>query len=83
MLHVLSPVGSLPSQQQRWKNNNQLAMRARDKEGKGGKAMAMGIRVAGDEEGKCKEEGNGVNNKGVHKAGWPTSSRHVRLKEHA
>jgi hypothetical protein len=32
--------------------NNQLAMVACDKEGKGGKAMAMGIRVAGDKEGK-------------------------------
>ncbi len=31
---------------------NQLAMGACDKEGEGGKAMAMEIRVAGDEEGK-------------------------------
>jgi hypothetical protein len=30
--------------------NNQLAMGACDKEGKGGKAMAMGIRVAGDKD---------------------------------
>ena len=29
--------------------NNQLAMVACDEEGEGGKAMAMGIRVAGDE----------------------------------
>ena len=29
--------------------NNRLAMGACDEEGKGGKAMAMGIRVAGDE----------------------------------
>ncbi len=35
--------------------NNQLAMVACDKEGKGGKAMAMGIRVAGDKEGKGDE----------------------------
>jgi hypothetical protein len=35
--------------------NNQLAMGACDKEGKGGKAMAMGIRVAGDEEGEGDE----------------------------
>jgi hypothetical protein len=32
--------------------NNQLAMGACDKEGKGGKAMAMGIRVVGDKEGE-------------------------------
>jgi hypothetical protein len=32
--------------------NNQLAMGACDEEGEGGKAMAMGIRVAGDEEGE-------------------------------
>jgi hypothetical protein len=31
--------------------NNQLALGACDKEGKGGKVMAMGIRVAGSEEG--------------------------------
>ncbi len=35
--------------------NNQLALGACDKEGKGGKAMAMGIRVAGDEEGEGDE----------------------------
>ncbi len=35
--------------------NNQLAMGACDKEGKGGKAMAMGIRVAGNKEGKGDE----------------------------
>ncbi len=35
--------------------NNQLAMGACDKEGEGGKAMAMGIRVAGDEEGEGDE----------------------------
>ncbi len=39
------------------KNNNQLMMGAYDKEGKGGKAMAMGIRVAGD------KEGDGIGNK--------------------
>ncbi len=38
--------------------NNQQAMGACDKEGKGSKAMAMGIRVAGN------KEGNGVGNKG-------------------
>ena len=32
--------------------NNRLAMGACDEEGEGGKAMAMGIRVAGDEEGE-------------------------------
>jgi hypothetical protein len=32
--------------------NNQLAIGACDKEGEGGKAMAMGIRVVGNEEGK-------------------------------
>jgi hypothetical protein len=32
--------------------NNQLAMGACDKEGKGGKAIAMEIRVAGNEEGE-------------------------------
>jgi hypothetical protein len=35
--------------------NNQLAMVACDQEGKGGKAMAMGIRVAGNEEGEGDE----------------------------
>jgi hypothetical protein len=44
--------------------NNQLAMGACDKEGKGSKAMVMGIRVAGDEEGNNDKEGNVVSNKG-------------------
>jgi hypothetical protein len=44
---------------------NQLAMGACDKKGKGGKAMAMAIRVAGDEEGKGGEAGDGVGNEGV------------------
>ncbi len=44
--------------------NKQLAMGAWDKKGKGGKAMAMGIRVAGDKEGKGNKEGNVVGNKG-------------------
>ncbi len=35
--------------------NNQLAMVACDEEGKGGKAMAMGIRVAGDKDGEGDE----------------------------
>ena len=35
--------------------NNQLAMVACDEEGEGGKVMAMGIRVAGDKEGKGDE----------------------------
>ena len=35
--------------------NNQLAMGACDKEGEGGKAMAMGIRVADDREGEGDE----------------------------
>jgi hypothetical protein len=44
--------------------NNQLAMGACDKEGKGGKAMAMGIRVVGDKEGKGNEEGDVIGKKG-------------------
>ncbi len=44
--------------------NNQLAMGAWDKKGKGSKAMVMGIRVVGDKEGKGKEEGNVVGNEG-------------------
>ena len=39
-------------------------MGACDKKGEGGKAMAMGIRVAGDKEGKRDEAGNGVGDKG-------------------
>ncbi len=35
--------------------NNQLAMVACNKEDEGGKAMAMGIRVAGNKEGKGDE----------------------------
>ena len=35
-------------------------MGACDEKGEGGKAMAMGIRVAGDEEGKGDEEDDGV-----------------------
>jgi hypothetical protein len=35
-------------------------MGACDEEGEGGKAMAMGIRVAGDEEGEGYEAGDGV-----------------------
>ena len=35
-----------------------------DKKGEGGKAMAMGIRVAGDEEGEGDEAGDGVDHKG-------------------
>ena len=41
------------------KKNNQLAMGACDEKGEGGKAMVMGIRVAGDEEGEGDEAGNG------------------------
>jgi hypothetical protein len=44
--------------------NNQLAMGAWGEEGKGNKAMAMGIRVAGDKEGKNDEEGHVVGNEG-------------------
>jgi hypothetical protein len=47
------------------KNNNQLAIGACDEEGKGGMAMATGIRVAGDKEGKGNKEGNDVNEGGV------------------
>ena len=39
-------------------------MGACDEKGQGGKAMAMGIRVAGDEEGKRDEAGDGVGNEG-------------------
>ncbi len=46
------------------KNNNQLATGACDEEGKSGKALAMGIKVAGDKEGKGNKEGNGVSNEG-------------------
>jgi hypothetical protein len=46
------------------KNKNQLVMGASDKEGKGGKAMATGIRVAGDKEGKGDKEGNCISNEG-------------------
>ncbi len=35
--------------------NNQLAMGACDEEGEGGKVMGMGIRMAGNEEGKGDE----------------------------
>ncbi len=45
-------------------NNNQLAMGAYDKEDEGNKAMAMAIRVAGDEEGKGDKEGDSVGNEG-------------------
>ena len=44
--------------------NNQLMMGACDEKGEGGKAMVMGIRVAGDEEGEGDEAGDGVGNKG-------------------
>ncbi len=39
-------------------------MGACDEEGEGGKVMAMGIRVAGDEEGKGNEEGNVIGDEG-------------------
>ena len=39
-------------------------MGACDEKGEGGKAMAMGIRVAGDEEGKRDEAGDGVGDEG-------------------
>ena len=39
-------------------------MRACDEKGEGGKAMAMGIRVVGDEEGEGNEAGDGVGDKG-------------------
>jgi hypothetical protein len=46
------------------KKNNQLAMGACDKKDEGGKAVAMGIRVAGDEEGEGDEAGDGVGDEG-------------------
>jgi hypothetical protein len=39
-------------------------MGACDKKGEGGKAMAMGIRVAGDEEGEGDTAGDGVGDEG-------------------
>ena len=39
-------------------------MGACDEKGEGGKAMAMGIRVAGDEEGEGGEAGDGVGDEG-------------------
>jgi hypothetical protein len=39
-------------------------MGARDKEGKGGKVMATGIRVGGDIEGEGNEKGDDIGNKG-------------------
>ena len=39
-------------------------MGACDEKGEGGKAMAMGIRVAGDKEGEGDEAGNGVCDEG-------------------
>jgi hypothetical protein len=44
--------------------NNQLEMGACDKKGEGSKAMAMGIRVAGDKEGKGDDTGDGVGDEG-------------------
>jgi len=44
--------------------NNQLAMRACDEKGEGGKAMVMGIRVADEGEGKGSEAGDGVGDEG-------------------
>jgi hypothetical protein len=39
-------------------------MGACDEEGEGNKAMAMGIRVVGDEEGEGDEAGDGVDDEG-------------------
>ncbi len=39
-------------------------MGACDEKGEGGKAMAMGIRVVGDNEGERDEAGDGVGSKG-------------------
>ena len=46
------------------KKNNQLAMGACDEKGEDDRAMAMGIRVASDEEGKGDETGNGIGDEG-------------------
>ncbi len=43
--------------------NNQLAMGTCDEKGEGSKVMAMGIRVAGDEEGEGDEAGNDIGDK--------------------
>ena len=39
-------------------------MGACDKKGEGGKMMAVGIRVSGDEEGRGDEAGDGIGNEG-------------------
>ena len=44
--------------------NNQLAMGACVEKCEGGKAMAMGIRAAGDEEGEGDEAGDSIGNEG-------------------
>jgi len=46
------------------KKNNKLVMEACVEKGEGGKAMAMGIRVAGDEEGNGDEAGDGIGDQG-------------------
>ncbi len=45
------------------KNNSQLAMGSCNKYGKGGKAMATTIRVAGSKEGNGNKKGDGVNDR--------------------
>ncbi len=46
-------------------------MGACDEKGEGGKAMAMGIRVAGDKEGEGDEAGDGVGDEGgVQRREW-------------
>jgi len=64
-LHVGSPVGYHPRPaDNNGEKKNHLEMGACDKKGEGSKAMAMGIRVAGDEEGKGDEAGDGVGDEG-------------------
>ncbi len=46
------------------KNNNQLAMGAWDEKGKGNKAMATVMRLAGNKEGKGNKEGDGISDEG-------------------
>jgi hypothetical protein len=46
------------------KNNNQLAMGACHKDGKGSKVMATAIRVAGNKEGNGGKEGDGIGDEG-------------------
>jgi len=62
--HVLAHMLAHRPADNKGEKNNQLAMVECDEKGEGGKAMAMGIRVAGDEESKGDEAGDDVGNEG-------------------